>query len=125
MIIQKSFFYKCLLSLILFLLSTSCGPISVNDQLIYVASHGRSNSTQQYISRGADVNAKNRGGVTPLITACRSGDRTTVQLIIDSGAKINERDNKGATAMHHAASRGYKNIVELLLINHADPVVSG
>lgn len=45
--------------------------------------------------KGADVNAKNKSGNTPLIIASEKGSKNMIQLLIDRGADINLRDKSG------------------------------
>jgi uncharacterized protein len=77
------------------------------------------------ISNGADVNAKDDNGYTPLFGAVfdyEAGDRReVVQLLITRGADVNATDTDGLTPLHNAAMNGKKEIIELLLANKADP----
>lgn len=57
------------------------------------------------IADGADVNAENRPGETPLIRTLSSTDdadwtRRTVKLLLEAGAKPNKQVSGGHTAMH-------------------------
>ncbi len=54
------------------------------------------------IEGGADVNAQNSDGETPLFLAARSGDAAIVQALIDKGADVNLRDVEGITALELA-----------------------
>lgn len=60
-----------------------------------------------------NVHVDSRGifGITPLMTAIRSGDAAMVRLLLDHGADINARDHKGQTALHVAF--GNKELVGL------------
>jgi ankyrin repeat protein/outer membrane biosynthesis protein TonB len=61
---------------------------------------------QTLISAGADVNAADKNGMTPLIWAARWGDPQRVEALVNAGADVNARDNTGKTAMDYARSRG-------------------
>lgn len=52
------------------------------------------------IENGADVNARNNRGETPLMVTF-SGD--VVRLLLASGADLSVRDNQGRTAMDKAS----------------------
>ena len=51
---------------------------------------------QRYIDNGADVNAQDIDGVTPLMNAVPV--KENVQLLIDNGADVSMKDNNGYTA---------------------------
>jgi FOG: Ankyrin repeat len=51
---------------------------------------------QRYIENGADVNAQDKRGMTPLMNAVPT--RETVQFLIDNGANISLKDNDGYAA---------------------------
>ena len=55
------------------------------------------------ISKGADVNAKNGFGRTPLHFAAECGYRTTVKLLLLKCAEINVKDRDGQTPLQKAA----------------------
>jgi hypothetical protein len=68
----------------------------------------------------ADVNAKNKYGVTALIDASFRGQKEVVELLIVEGADLDAQDNKGDTALMNAAIKGHREIAELLVTNGAD-----
>lgn len=55
------------------------------------------------IEQGADINAVDKDGATPLITAClnKTGNHF-VPLFIEDGADVNITDKQGNTALHYA-----------------------
>ncbi len=69
------------------------------------------------LSRGADINAKDASGSTPLVTAVDCNLYETVSLLISKGADINSTGNFGWTPLHSATS---VNITEILINNGAE-----
>jgi ankyrin repeat protein len=84
------------------------------------------------IANGANINARNEAGDTPLsstIFFCfrqRKGVvdvnlvKGVVEILISSGADVNTTTRFGYTPMHHAAAWGTKEVVELLISAGAD-----
>jgi len=78
------------------------------------------------LEHGADPNAKDEWGVTPLHLAAYDGYRDLVKLLLDHGADPNAVDNFGSTPLHAALERGRHadaDIVKLLLERGADPTI--
>lgn len=69
------------------------------------------------IAAGADVNAKDPGGRTPLMLAAGSEyfSSETVQLLIDSGADLNAKSRAGETALDFARRAGQARVADLLM----------
>ena len=70
-------------------------------------------------SRGANIDAPDKNGATPLHWAAFSGHIESVSLLRVQGAGINSPDNTGATPLHAAASQDKHNIVQFLIKNGA------
>jgi ankyrin repeat protein len=51
------------------------------------------------LNRGADVNWKNRSGLTLLMAAVAEGSPDAVKFLIDAGADVNAQSNDGKTAL--------------------------
>jgi ankyrin repeat protein len=77
------------------------------------------------LEKGADINAKNGWGGTPLIVTCQMWRRDTsklpytatavVRLLIEHGADVNAEDKNGKTALSRACQGGGNpQIAELL-----------
>ena len=67
------------------------------------------------ILAGADVNAQNSDGSTPLHRAVVRNYYAAVSLLIAAGAKVDLRNNEGKTPLYKAASLGRTKMVSLLL----------
>lgn len=96
------------------------------------------------IERGADVNARSSGGLTPLLFAVREGDLESTRLLVKAGANLNDRailpggktmavfgdthwsfpsaDTSSALTM--AISNGHYDVAMFLLDSGADPNVA-
>src|SRR5258706_487995 len=73
-------------------------------------------------AKGANVNARNGSGGTPLHDAALNGKVTTARILLARGADINAQETEsGTTALYAAASLGRENVVALLLEKGADP----
>jgi len=57
------------------------------------------------IKYGADVNAVDHNGLTPLMYAARNGQENVRQMLIEAGADVEMKDRKGWTADDYAAAR--------------------
>ncbi len=64
------------------------------------------------IEKGADVNAKNKYGGTPLHAAI--GSEQTVKLLLEHGADVNAKNNDAWTPLEVALLRGCPSTVQLL-----------
>ncbi len=64
---------------------------------------------------GADINAKDNNGMTPLHWAARNKNVGLVEFLLENFADTNIVDNDGKLALHWAAVKGYTPIIELLL----------
>jgi ankyrin repeat protein len=68
----------------------------------------------QLIAAGADINARQQGGETPLHEAAFIGHVELAQLLLQRGAEAKAADDKGRTPADIARERGHSAIVELL-----------
>lgn len=72
------------------------------------------------LAHGADANAKDNGGKTPLFYAAIRGNKAVVELLLAHGADANAKENEGWTPLLWASSGDHKDVVELLLAHGAD-----
>jgi ankyrin repeat protein len=75
------------------------------DQLTDAAMGNDIQKVNELIGKGADVNAKNRNGLTALECAVWNGHTELVKLLIAKGADVNEQLNNNETALSIARSR--------------------
>ena len=114
---------------------SGCGPeakkptareaFEATEKLLSVWDKDFQQSTAEYIrvliSEGADVNARDTDGLTPLMIAAKfSSTPEIVQLLLEKGAEVNARSRSGWTPLMYAASNSNLEIVQLLLEKGAD-----
>ena len=73
------------------------------------------------VDSGADVNAADRYGLTPLMNAAGSGALDIAALLVSSGARVDAATEDGQTALMIAAGKGHREIAALLLDAGANP----
>ena len=81
---------------------------------------------ERLLNEGADVNARDQFGNTPLHVACyhgRHGRTDTATLLLDRGADVNARDETATTPLHTACWWGHTDTARLLIERGADPGV--
>jgi ankyrin repeat protein len=62
------------------------------------------------LDAGADVNDRQSGGFTPLMSAAQSGDRQLTELLLAYGADPGIEDDRGLSARDHAAEAGHADL---------------
>ncbi len=73
------------------------------------------------IKCGADVNAKDKNGITPLHKALAAkGKGDLVKALIAAGADVNTKDNDGETTLHISVREGRVDLVNTLIAAGAD-----
>uniref|UniRef100_A0A915PGN2 K Homology domain-containing protein n=1 Tax=Setaria digitata TaxID=48799 RepID=A0A915PGN2_9BILA len=84
--------------------------------LTLAATGGHDSLVELLITRGADIEHKDKKGFTPLILAATGGHINVVELLLNHGANIEaQSDRTKDTALSLACSGGRKEVVELLL----------
>ncbi|RCN39210.1 ankyrin repeat protein [Ancylostoma caninum] len=72
------------------------------------------------VKKGADVNAKDKFGMTPLDIATLKNNEAAVCALIENRANPNEKDDDGSTSLLKACIYCSSNLVRLLLSSGAD-----
>lgn len=72
------------------------------------------------LQNGADVNATDSVGNTPIILAAAGNHTALVQLLLDNGANVNAKDKHNKAALGVAAYYGYCDPMELLIAHNCD-----
>ena len=89
--------------------------------LIIAASRNHKSIVNLLIMQGANVNAKDIYGATPLHHAISKSCIDNAELLLNNGAKIDERDSEGRTALYCSVLHNEsKEIVQFLIDHGAD-----
>ncbi|XP_063992926.1 poly [ADP-ribose] polymerase tankyrase [Diachasmimorpha longicaudata] len=88
--------------------------------LHFAAGYNRVPVVEYLLANGADVHAKDKGGLVPLHNACSYGHYEVTELLVKHGASVNVADLWRFTPLHEAAAKGKCEIVRLLLRHGAD-----
>jgi len=67
------------------------------------------------VAHGANVEATNNSGWSPVMQACYHGHTSTLNKLIKAGAKLHGRNRYGATPLNMAAAAGHLSTVRSLL----------
>ncbi len=91
--------------------------------LIETIKHKTLKSTEHLVKSGANVNAQNSKGVTPLMFAiiCFPDNTDMLEFLIKNRAKIYHQDMEGNTPLSGAIALRRKEAVKILLQNKANP----
>ncbi len=66
------------------------------------------------VDKGADVNARDNTGDTPLTAAAKRGDVASIRYLLDHGAERNVKNNEGLIALDHARRLGHLEAAKIL-----------
>jgi ankyrin repeat protein len=89
---------------------------SVSDRLPAAVRAGDSAKVRQLLAAGADVNARDLLGGTPLLDAVLAGNLEITKLLLAGGADVNvRRDGTGSTALEYAVAASRPSVVRTLL----------
>lgn len=95
--------------------------------LMRAARNGKVESLKALLVAKADIEAKNRQGMTPWLIASASGKAEKLQALKEAGANINATDARGWNAVDHARNRadGSAREVETYLVTELKLAPSG
>ena len=79
------------------------------------AYHGHLAICRLLLDKGAQVEARNIDGVTPLHFAAMQGHVEIVRLLCDRGADVEARNINGWRPLHYAAMNGHISVVKELI----------
>ncbi|KPM02538.1 Ankyrin repeat and KH domain-containing protein [Sarcoptes scabiei] len=89
--------------------------------LLLACSNGHDDAVKCLINKGADIEHKNKKGLTPLIVAAANGHVSIIEILLNHGAELESlTDVSKDTALSVACSLGQIKAVELLLCRGAN-----
>ena len=94
-----------LLTTIAAVLVVGCGPSETEIAFANAIYKGSIEEVKQHLAAGAEVNAKDKDGGTPLSYAAFEGHKEIAELLIDNGADVNARDAGGGTPLDWADNK--------------------
>jgi hypothetical protein len=97
---------------------SSAGPLLETIQ--GAAAKGNIGDVKGLLKRGADVNAKDKAGMTPLLYAAINGYKDMAELLIAQGANVSVKGIGDQTPLHLSIGIGRTDIAELLIAKGAD-----
>src|SRR6185369_16453501 len=107
--------------LVISLLLAGCGqrgaaPRNAQTEALFRATiEGNTDMVKSLVSSpGADVNATNERGSTPLLEAARYGHDDICRVLIAAGANLKAKDNDGKTALMLAVQGDHDEVVRVL-----------
>lgn len=104
-------------------LASAADPENRMTLLHQAARHGWLDVVQRLLALGADVNARNRWGLTPLHYAARFGHAGVAACLLDAGADVDARASGGQTPLDWAVVFGRREVADLLLARGAEPSI--
>lgn len=98
-----------------------CPAFSCRAPLCFASSQGHEDIVHELLSAGAEVDATDEEGRSPLQLASLAGHVRAVKALLRAGGSATHAgEEDGRTALHRAASRGHVDVVNMLLKARAD-----
>jgi ankyrin repeat protein len=89
-------------------------------RLMSLARKGDKRRVSLLLDVGANANAADTDGMTPLLLASGRGHAAVVDMLLRNGADVDAEDSRGRTALHHATAGQHLDVMRLLLAWSAD-----
>jgi ankyrin repeat protein len=100
--------------------TSSIGVLQGQASLVDAVKRGDGDAARALLAQGADANAAEADGTTPLHWAAEHDDAALAQALIAAGAKARVANRYGAAPLHAAATNGNAGLVKTLLAAGAD-----
>jgi len=98
---------------------------SLDTSSLFLFSARSPEAAQEILAQGADIDARDEMGRTPLQVAAAKGETELVQFFLSQGAHVDLQDRAKDTPLHAAAENGRSGVAAALLIAGADPNARG
>lgn len=98
--------------------SASTGKLDAHLQA--AAEKGDAASIALLLKQGANPEARDESGATPLLIASRHNHIDAARVLIDAGANVNAKDRIEDSAYLYAGARGHNEILKMTLTHGAD-----
>ncbi|KAJ6789033.1 hypothetical protein PWT90_07832 [Aphanocladium album] len=85
-------------------LQRTCGPTAKFDNVV-----------KMLLEKGANVDARDSDGRTPLSHIVETGHEAIVKILLENGANVDAKDNDGRTPLSYTVETGHEVIMEMLL----------
>ena len=86
----------------------------INNALLRAANEGHTAYLRALLARGAQPDARDSQGFTPLMLAAQGGYVDSVRALLERGANLEALNYAGATAEAIAAEKGHRVVAEQL-----------
>ena len=88
----------------------------IEEELFEAVAAGDSARVKAALQAGADPNALDDGGHSPLFWASFAGRRALARILTEKGARVDaERPQDGSTSVHAASARGDVDLLDMLM----------
>jgi ankyrin repeat protein len=103
---------------------TGTGGHDVDDRLLAAAAAGDLDAIAAAIAAGADVDARDATGRTPLLVATEARQTEAVRALLDADAAVDLQDDKLDNPFLYAGAEGLLDILRLVNEAGADPAIT-
>ena len=110
-------FFGCLFMAICATVTAQSG---LPETLFQVAAGGTAQQARDLLAQGAELEARNTAGATPLLVATHHNNVSVARVLIEAGANVNAKDSINDSPYLYAGARGHNEILALTLQHGAD-----
>ncbi len=112
-------FFACLFAMLASLTASAEGGV-LESQLREAAERGNAAQVKTLLDQGANIEARDKQGRTPLLLATHGNRIEAAAVLIEAGADVNAKDSIDDSPYLYAGARGLNQILQLTLSHGAD-----